>query len=227
MSSFSQQTWRCPISHQHPLPSFQLTATEVTSLLQLREARRTPQGVAKRAQIVLTAHDHPDWSSQQLAQLLGLNARLIRKWRRRWFETHSLQDASRSGGPGHFSSEVRAQVTALACSLPRSSGVPLAHWSRAELARYVAATSSLPEISASTIAFQHIQDVEAFLLRARPVLPLYEHATTLLGACGSGSSGPTRKPRSRRGRLSKPLAQLFVSTPCINLHAIIGREHCT
>jgi hypothetical protein len=46
---------------------------------------------------------------------------------------------------------VRTQVTALACSLPRTHGVPLAHWSRAELARYVAATPSLPEISASTI----------------------------------------------------------------------------
>jgi len=71
----------------------------------------------------------------------------------------------------------------------------LAHWSRAELARYVAATPSLPEISASTIgsflaaeqirgfryqSWQHIQEPEAFLERARPVLQLYEHATALL-----------------------------------------------
>jgi len=90
---------------------------------------------------------------------------------------------------------VRTQVTALACSLPRTHGVPLAHWSRAELARYVAATPSLPEISASTIgrwlaaeqirpwryhSWQHIQEPEAFLERARPVLQLYEHATALL-----------------------------------------------
>jgi hypothetical protein len=73
--------------------------------------------------------------------------------------------------------------------------VPLAHWSRAELARYVAATPSLPDISASTLGrwlaaeqirpwryhpWQHIQDAEAFLLRARPVLQVYEHATALL-----------------------------------------------
>src|SRR5947208_7867381 len=195
MSSFSLQTWRCHISHQLTWPSFQLTATEVKSLLQLIQARRTPQGMVKRAQIVLSVHDHPDWSSRQLAQLLGLDARLIRKWRRRWQETHSLQDAPRSGGPRRFSSEVRTQVTALACSLPRTHGLPLAHWSRAELARYVAATPSLPEISASTIgsflaaeqirpwryhSWQHIQEPEAFLERARPVLQLYEHATALL-----------------------------------------------
>ncbi len=195
MSSIPHHVWRCHISHQLALPSFQLTPSEVKSLLQLREARRTPQAVAKRAQIVLTAHAHPDWSSQQLAQSLGLKARLIRKWRRRWSETHSLQDAPRLGAPRQFSSEVRAQVTALACGLPRSYGVPLAHWSRVELARYAARTPSLPEISASTIgrwlaaeqirpwryhSWQHIQNPEMFLVRARPVLRLYEHAAALL-----------------------------------------------
>ncbi|SRR6266700_493933 len=242
ISLISHRTWRCHISHQRTLPSFQLTATEMKSLLQIIQARRSPQGLVKRAQIVLSVHEHPDWNSKQLAQSLGLNARLIRKWRRRWQQTHSLQDAPRSGGPRRFSSQVRAQVTALACSLPRAHGVPLAHGSRAELARYVAALPSLPDISASTLgrwlaaeqihpwryhSWQHIQDAEAFLLRARPVLQLYEHATVLLGTCASGWSVPTRKLRSRRGKLSKRLAQLFVSTLCINLHAIIGREHCT
>jgi transposase len=119
--------WRCHLSHLLVQPSFQLTATEVASLRQLIQAHRTPQVMVKRAQIVLGVHAHPDWSSHQLAQSLHLDARLIRKWRRRWFEMHSLQDAPRSGGPRRFSSEVRAQVRALAGSLPRSSGVPLAH----------------------------------------------------------------------------------------------------
>ena len=183
------------MSHQLTSCPFQLTPQELRRLQQLIQGRRTPQAIVKRAQIVVSAAVHPDWSSQQLAQSLPLDARLIRKWRRRWQEAHSLQDAPRSGGPRRFSSEVRTQVTALACSLPRTHGVPLAHWSRAELARYVAATPSLPEISASTIGrwlaaeqirpwryhpWQHIQDAEAFLLRARPVLQLYEHARALL-----------------------------------------------
>jgi hypothetical protein len=86
-------------------------------------------------------------------------------------------------------------VTALACSLPRTHGIPLSRWSRAELARHAAQIPELPEISPRTVgrwlsaekihpwqfhSWQHIQEPEAFLSRARPVLRLYEHASTLL-----------------------------------------------
>ncbi len=181
--------------HQLPLHPVQLAPAQVKLLLHLIQAHRTPQAVVRRARIVLSVHAHPDWSSQQLAQLLQLNARLVRKWRRRWQETHSLKDLPRSGPPRRFSSQDRAQVTALACSLPRSHGVPLARWSRAALARYMATAAGLPPISASTIgrwlaaeqirpwryhSWQHIQKPEEFLERARPVLHLYEQATALL-----------------------------------------------
>jgi transposase len=183
------------MQHQ-PLPSpVSLTSDETKQFLQLTQAHRTPQALAQRARIVLAAHAHPNWSSNQLAQLLKLNARLIRKWRQRWQETHSLKDLPRSGAPRRFSSLARAQMTALACSLPRSHGIPLARWSRTELARHAARTPNGPEISPRTVgrwlsaeqihpwrfhSWQHIQDPEAFLLRARPVLRLYEHAAALL-----------------------------------------------
>jgi len=183
------------MQHQSLLSPLRLTAEEIKQFLHLAQAHRSPQALARRAQIVLAAHDHPTWSSQHIAQYLDLNDRLVRKWRRRWQETHSLKDAPRPGAPRLFSSQVRAQVTALACSLPRSHSVPLAHWSRVELARHVATVPSLPDISASTIgrwladeqirpwrfhSWQHIQNPETFLERARPVLHLYEHATALL-----------------------------------------------
>lgn len=96
---------------------------------------------------------------------------------------------------GVFPPELRAQATALACQLPRSQGVSLARWSRAALARQVAASLELPGVSASTIGrwlgaeklrpwryrmWQHIQDPVTFLARARPVLQLYAQATSLL-----------------------------------------------
>src|SRR6266536_3397056 len=127
--------------------------------------------------------------------MLKLNDRLVRKWRRRWQESRSVKDALRSGTPRRFSSPVRAQVTALACSLPRSHGVPLARLSRAALARQVSTTPSPPTISAGTIgrwlaaeqirpwryhSWQHIQKPDEFLQRARPVLQLYEQAASLL-----------------------------------------------
>jgi hypothetical protein len=96
---------------------------------------------------------------------------------------------------GVFPPEVRAQATAVACSLPQTQGVPLARWSRTELARWVASAPSLPAVSASTIsrwlqaerirpwryhAWQHIQHPQTFLERARPVLRLYGRASALL-----------------------------------------------
>ena len=96
---------------------------------------------------------------------------------------------------GVFPPLVRAQVTAVACSLPCSHGVSLARWSRAELVRHLAEHSALGCVSAGTIGrwllaeqirpwryrmWQHIHDPTAFLTRARPVLQLYAQATSLL-----------------------------------------------
>lgn len=96
---------------------------------------------------------------------------------------------------GGFPPDVRAQVTAIACSLPHTSGVPLARWSRAEVARHVASHLDAPVVSASTIGrwlqserirpwryrmWQHIQDPARFLERAGPVLALYAQARDLL-----------------------------------------------
>ena len=100
--------------------------------------------------------------------------------------------------PGGFPPEVRAQVTAVACSLPQTQEIPLARWSRTALAHWIAASPLMQErISASTIGrwltaenmrpwryrmWQHIHDPSTFLERARPVLQLYAAAQTLLQA---------------------------------------------
>ena len=101
------------------------------------------------------------------------------------------------GHRGVFPPQVRAQVTAIACSLPRQCQTPLSRWSRAELARCVAQDPTLPRISASTVgrwlraerirpwryhAWQHIHHPQAFLQRARPVLEAYGQARALLRA---------------------------------------------
>src|SRR5712692_4396387 len=195
---FSHDTLVFPSGVEVPQPlssPLQLTPSERQQFVRLAQAHGTSQALARRVRIVLTAYAHPTWNSKHIAQSLELNDRLVRKWRRRWQDTHSLKDLPRSGAPRRFSSEVRAQVTALACSLPRSHGVPLARWSRAELARQVTTAATLPTISARTIgrwltaeqirpwrfhSWQHIQESETFLQRARPVLRLYEHATALL-----------------------------------------------
>src|SRR6266566_2493575 len=186
---------RCCMSHQCSQRSLLLAPHELGQLKLLVQAHRTPQAVARRAQLIEASHTHPDWGTKQMARVLHRHESWVRKWRRRWDETHVLTDTPIRRAPSIFRKPVRAQVTALACSLPRSHGVPLAHWSRVELACHVATIPTLPTISARTIgrwltaeqirpwqfhSWQHIQDPEIFLQRARPVLRLYEHTAALL-----------------------------------------------
>ncbi len=86
-----------------PCYPIHLSTAHEQQLRQLVRAHTTPQAHSMRARIVLAAHDHPDWSNQQIAQAVGTSDRIVRKWRRRWTETHSLDDAPRSGAPRRFS----------------------------------------------------------------------------------------------------------------------------
>jgi hypothetical protein len=94
-----------------------------------------------------------------------------------------------------FPPEVRAEATALACSLPKEKGLALARWSLAEIAAVLVSLGLVGRIAASTIGrwfaaeklkpwrfhnWQHILNPQAFLERARPVLQLYEQAGQLL-----------------------------------------------
>jgi transposase len=88
-----------------PKPAFpiQLAPEQALQLRQLVRAHTTPQTTSFRARIVLAAHDHPDWSNQQIGRHVGTADRIVRKWRRRWTETQSLSDSPRPGAPRRFS----------------------------------------------------------------------------------------------------------------------------
>jgi hypothetical protein len=93
---------------------------------------------------------------------------------------------------------VRAAVTAIACSLPKQSEVPLGRWSRTSIAREI--RTILKQMgrlapSARTVGrwlkaerirpwryhqWQHLHDPEQFLLRAGPLLQRYPQAKALL-----------------------------------------------
>jgi hypothetical protein len=90
---------------------------------------------------------------------------------------------------------VRAQATALACSLPKEQGKQLSRWSLSEIASCLVEMGLVFQIATSTIGrwfraeklkpwryhhWQHILDPQAFLERARPVLRLYEQVGDLL-----------------------------------------------
>lgn len=86
-----------------PKYPIQLTTEQEQQLRQLVKSRKAAQGQAVRARIVLSAHDHPEWSNQQIAHLVGCSDRTVRKWRKRWVETNQLTDLPRPGAPRRFS----------------------------------------------------------------------------------------------------------------------------
>jgi len=85
-----------------PKYSIQLTPEEEKELRQLVNSPKAPQGLVMRARIILAAHDHPDWSNQQIAREAGCTDRTVRKWRRRWVERRSIEDLPRPGAPRRF-----------------------------------------------------------------------------------------------------------------------------
>lgn len=97
--------------------------------------------------------------------------------------------------PGVFPPEVRAEATALACSIPKEKGKVLSRWSLAAIVAQLTALGLISAMALSTISrwlaaeklkpwryhsWQHILKPETFLERARPVLQLYEQAKELL-----------------------------------------------
>jgi len=91
------------MSGPKPKYKIQLHENEISELRQLINARNSPQGKVMRARIVLAAHEHPEWSNQQIAAHVGCTDRAVRKWRRRWNESKSVDDLPKPGRPKLFS----------------------------------------------------------------------------------------------------------------------------
>lgn len=65
--------------------------------------RKNSVAEVQRAKIILTCADHPDWSDKRVAAEVGCSEGQVRKWRKRWCQSHSLKEAPRSGRPRVFS----------------------------------------------------------------------------------------------------------------------------
>jgi putative transposase len=129
-------------------------------------SRSCPQGLVRRAQIILLAFDR--WHNGPIADHLGCERHGVGIWRRRWADAFStlvriecLEDASalravieevlsdtpRSGCPGTFAPDQIARIIAVACEPPEDSGRPVTHWTPTELAEEVVARQIVPSIS--------------------------------------------------------------------------------
>ena len=126
-------------------------------LLNLVHRHRTPQQLAKRAQIVLMAADGKNHT--QIARKLDVTIDTARLWRNRWLSfakqpqeelsvQERLEDAPRPGKPATITAEQVCQIVALACEAPEKSGRPISHWTGREIADEIVARGIVKEISA-------------------------------------------------------------------------------
>src|SRR5258708_8434396 len=88
-----------------PKPAYpiELTAEEAKHLQHLIRAHTTPQTLAMRARIILTAHNHPEQSNRQIPSVVGTTDPTARAWHGRWVNTHCRGDAPHRGAPRCFS----------------------------------------------------------------------------------------------------------------------------
>jgi len=128
-----------------------LTAAEKAVLTTRARSGRTEHRDRVRARIVLAAA--AGCSNAAIAAELGLCVDTARRWRRQFSRQRlaGLTDRPRSGRPRRFTAVQVAAVTALACTLPAETGIPLSRWSSRELAVEAVERGVAEAISASTV----------------------------------------------------------------------------
>lgn len=136
--------------------AIELSPEERRALERLRRSSSTPQGLARRAQMILMADD--GLGVVETAERLGVWRKGVSQWRARWLAAspatsvvERLADAPRSGAPARITAEQVCAIVALACERPQDSGVPLSHWSASDLAREVVQRGILPSISPRSV----------------------------------------------------------------------------
>jgi transposase len=164
-----------------------LTDPQRRELSRRARSTRTPHRDRVRARIVLAAAADGA-TNTEIARRVGVGVDTVRKWRKRFVADRlmGLRDAARPGRPRRLSEAVRAEVIALACELPATTGRPLSRWSSPELARELAGRCQVA-VSTSTVRrwlaedalkpWQHrswisVRDPD-FAVKAARVLDLY------------------------------------------------------
>lgn len=138
-------------------PAIILADGERQSLEHLIRRHSTPQHLALRARIILTAADGAN--NAQIARQQAVSVDTVRLWRQRWLlllpvplselsVEERLADAPRSGKPATITDEQVCRIVALACEAPSQSGRPITHWSGQEIAEEIKQRGIVKTISA-------------------------------------------------------------------------------
>jgi len=145
-------------------PVVELTPEERQGLEILVRRHGTPQQLARRGRIVLSAA--AGLNNSQIAREVGLAVGTVRFWRSRWLGLQSvsladpwagsgqalsleerLRDAPRPGTPARITPEQVCRIVALACAAPSQRGRPISQWTSRELADEIVQQGIVERIS--------------------------------------------------------------------------------
>jgi len=125
-------------------------------LEQLVRTHSTPQQLALRARIMLSAAD--GMGVRESAEELGVWPRTVRRWRKRWRKAADgvavadrLCDAPRPGAPATYTAEQICALVAMTCEKPEASDRPISHWSQREIADEAMRRGLVPRISQRSV----------------------------------------------------------------------------
>ena len=124
-------------------PAVNLSEAERQGLDKLVKAHGTPQQIALRARIILTASQ--GLNNEQVGRELHVGVDMVRQWRQCWLGGQAipltelrveerLHDLPRAGKPSAITADQRCQMEALACEKPEQSERPISQWSGREIA---------------------------------------------------------------------------------------------
>ena len=120
-----------------PLCLRPFTPEEKRVIAKLSRSQTASARLVERAKILQLGSEGQ--SVPQIAEVLGLHEKTIRKWFKR-FEQEGLaglEDAPRSGAPSRYTVENKARVLQAARTRPSELGLPYGSWTFERLAAYV------------------------------------------------------------------------------------------
>ena len=137
-------------------PAVDLSEGERQGLETLVKAHNTPQQIALRARIILTASQ--GLNNEQVGRELHVGVDMVRHWRQRWLAGQTipltelnveerLQDLPRAGKPSAITADQLCQITALACEKPEQSERPISQWTGREIADELMKRAIVAQIS--------------------------------------------------------------------------------
>lgn len=137
-------------------PVVELTPEERQRLEILVRRHGTPQQLARRGRIVLSAA--AGLNNSRIAREEGLAVTTVRFWRNRWLGLQAadlgdlsleerLRDAPRPGTPARITPEQVCRIVALACAAPSQCGRPISQWTSRELADEIVQQGIVERIS--------------------------------------------------------------------------------